>query len=124
MFDQMKAMGALAGLLKNREKLAEIGDRVRAGMERLSVTGSSGGGAVRVTVSGRMRITDVALDPAVIAGMATGDGGREMVEALVKDATNEALERVQVLMQEEARRIAREYDLPDIPGMDRMLGGG
>jgi DNA-binding protein YbaB len=124
MFDQMKAMGAVAGLLRNKEKMREIGDRVREGMDRLSVTGSSGGGAVRVTVSGRMRVTGVALDPAVIAGLGTGDGGRAMVESLVKDATNEALERAQAVMQEEIRRIAREFDLPDIPGMDRMLGGG
>jgi len=123
MFEQMKAMGALAGLLKNREKMQEIGARFREVMDRLSVTGSAGGGAVRVTVSGRMRVTGVALDPAVIAGLGTGEGGRAMVEALVKDATNEALEKVQVLMQQEAGRVAREFDLPEIPGMDRMLGG-
>ena len=124
MFEQMKAMGAIAGLLKNKEKLREIGDRMRDAMERINVTGSAGGGAVRVTVSGRLRVTAVAFDPAVVAGLQTGDGGRAMVEALVRDATNEAMERAQMLMAEEARRIAREHDLPDIPGMDRMLGAG
>ena len=122
MFEQMKAMGALAGLLKNREKMNEIGTRFREVMDRISVTGSAGGGAVRVTVSGRMRVTGVAFDPAVIAGLTTGEGGRAMVEALVKDATNEAMEKAQALMQQEAGRVAREFDLPEIPGMDRMLG--
>ena len=122
MFEQMKAMGALAGLLKNREKMNEIGTRFREVMDRISVTGSAGGGAVRVTVSGRMRVTGVAFDPAVIAGLGTGEGGRAMVEALVKDATNEAMEKAQALMQQEAGRVAREFDLPEIPGMDRMLG--
>lgn len=123
MFDQMKALGALAGLMKNRERLQEIADEFRAKIERISVEGSAGSGAVRVTVSGTMRVTAVQVDPAAVVGMQTSDVGRDMVESLIQEATNEALERAQAMVQDEARRMARDLDLPDLPGMDRLLGG-
>ncbi len=123
MFDQMKAMGALAGLMKNRERLRELAEEFQSRLERIEVEGSAGGGAIRVLVSGKMRVTDVHVDPAVVAGLATGEGGRDMVQALVQEATNEGLQRAQAMVHEEARRMARELDLPDIPGMERLLGG-
>jgi DNA-binding YbaB/EbfC family protein len=124
MFDQMKAFGAIAGLMKNKERIREIGEEFQRRLERIDVEGSAGGGAVRVSASGKMRVTSVHIDPAAIAGLGVGEGGREMVQSLVLDATNDALSRAQVRVQEEARRMAQELDLPDIPGMDRLLGGG
>lgn len=126
MFDQMKAMGALAGLLKDKEKMQRIAEEFQEKLERISVIGTSGGGAVRVTVSGKMRVTEVFLDPSLVAGMARGgegDGGREMAESLVREATNEALLLAQQRVKEEAQRISEDLGVPEIPGMDRMLGG-
>ena len=123
MLDQMKALGALAGLMKNKDRLREIADEFQRRLERIDVEGAAGGGAVRVNASGKMRITSVHIDPAAVAGLGVGDGGREMVQALVLEATNEALSRAQAMVQDEARRMAQELDLPDIPGMDRLLGG-
>lgn len=122
MLDQFKAMGAVAGLMKNKEKLREVGERFQATLERINVTGSSGGGAVRVSVSGKLRVTDVHLDPALIAGLGTGEGGRAMAQALVAEAANDALQRAQAVIREEADRLARELGLPELPGMDRLFG--
>ena len=123
MFDQMKTLGALAGLMKNKDRLKELADEFRAKVDRISVEGSAGSGAVRVTVSGRMRVTAVHVDPAAVVGMQTSDVGRSMVESLIQEATNEGLERAQTMIQDEARRMAKDLDLPDLPGMDRLLGG-
>ena len=126
MFDQMKTMGALAGLLKDREKMQRIAEEFQEKLEHISVIGTSGGGAVRVTVSGKMRVTEVFLDPSLVTGMAQGgegDGGREMAESLVREATNEALLLAQQRVKEEAQRISEDLGVPEIPGMDRMLGG-
>jgi hypothetical protein len=123
MFDQMKTLGALAGLMKNKDRLKELADEFRAKVERISVEGEAGSGAVRVTVSGRMRVTGVHVDPAAVVGMQTSDVGRAMVESLIQEATNQGLERAQALIHEEARRMAKDLDLPDIPGMERLLGG-
>jgi DNA-binding YbaB/EbfC family protein len=125
MFENMKAMGAIAGLMKNKERLKELGEEFRAKLARMSAEGSAGGGAVRVTVSGQLRVQQVHLDPAVIAGLQTeGSGGKAMVESLIADATNEAMNRIQVMVSEEARKMAEELGLPDMPGIQNLLGGG
>ncbi len=123
MFDQMKTMGAIAGLMKNKDKLKELGERFQEKLERMEVTGTAGGSAVRVTVSGKMRVLGVHLDPALIAGLEVGEGGRAMAQSLIEEATNEALVRVQGMIRDEAQRMAEELGLPEIPGMDRLLGG-
>jgi len=123
MFDQMKAMGALAGLLKDKEKMRRIAEDFQEKLERVSVIGESGGGAVRVTANGKMRVTEVFLDPSLVAGMTAEGGGREMTETLIQEATNDALLEAQQRVSEEARKMSDELGLPEIPGMDRMLGG-
>lgn len=122
MLDQFKAMGAVAGLLKDKERLREIADAFKAKLERIRVEGESGGGAVRVTVSGQMRVTNVHLDPALIAGLRADEGnGREMAQTLIEEATNDALAKAQMLVQQEAQRQAEELGLPSIPGMASLL---
>ncbi|MDX2114611.1 MAG: YbaB/EbfC family nucleoid-associated protein [Planctomycetota bacterium] len=122
MFDQIKQLGALAGLMQNKDKLRDAAARFREKMERISVTGSAGGGAVRVTVSGKLRVTDVALDPALIAGLQTGEGGRIMAQSLIMDAVNDAITRAQAIVHEEADRQARELGLPGLPGIEGLMG--
>ena len=121
MFDNLKTMGAMAGLLKNKERLKEITDRFQEKLERMHVTGTAGGSAVRVTVTGKMRVTEVYLDPSLATGMSAGDSGREMAQALIAEATNDAMERVQVMIRDEAEREARELGLPGLPGLDGLL---
>jgi len=63
--DAFKSMGALAGLMKNKEKLAESAERVKARLAQVRVDGEAGAGAVRVTASGEMKILEVHIEPAV-----------------------------------------------------------
>jgi len=125
MIDQFKAMGAIAGLLKNKEKLKETGERLKQTIAGMSATGTAGGGAVRVTVSGTMRVTSVELSPAVIAGFALqGDAAeqtRAMVESLIAEAANDALQSVQAMVHAEVARQSQELGLPDLPGLDKLL---
>lgn len=116
----MKAMGAVAGLLKDKERLRQMTEQFKDKMERTRVTGAAGGGAVRVTISGKLRVTDVEVTPALLGGAAS-DAGRVALQNLILEATNDALERVQVLIQEEAARRARELGLPDMPGLGNLL---
>lgn len=125
MFDQLKAMGALAGLMKDKDRLRQVMERFREKLERISVTGSSGGGAVRVTMSGHLRVTSVFLDPALIAGLGAGEGGRAMAQSLIQDAVNDAIAQAQALVHEEANRQAQELGLPglgSVPGMPALFG--
>lgn len=125
MFDNLKSLGALAGLMQNKDKIRIAVERFKEKLERISVTGAAGGGAVRVTVTGKLRVTEVNLDPALIAGLQAGAGGRTMAQSLIQDAINDALTRAQMLVHEEADKQARELGLPGLPGMDSissMLG--
>jgi len=120
MFEQMKAMGALAGLLKNKERLREIGERAKRNLEEARLCGQAGGGAVRVIVSGRMRVHDVTVDPSAAAALAQPES-REQVEELIAEAMNDALERAERMVKEEAQKAAEELGLPDSPEMLRMF---
>lgn len=120
MFDQFKSMGAIAGLLKNREKLAEAGARVKQTLEDSPAIGESGGGAVRVTVGGELRVTRVEFAPGVAAGMDAGDESRRQVETLVLEATNEALKLAQQRVRDAIEREAKELGLE---GLGEQLGG-
>lgn len=122
MFDQMKALGAMAGLLRDKDRMREIGEQFEEKLRSMSIEGSAGSGAVRVTVTGKMRVTEVFLDPALVAGLGAGDEGREMAQTLIEEATNDALVRAQTIIHEEARRLAQELGLPEIPGIDKLLG--
>lgn len=126
MFDQMKTMGAVAGLLKNKDKLRAISEEAQQRIAAITVDGEAGGGAVRVTVTGKMNIERVHLEPALVAGLRHDEteGGKRMAEALIEEATNNALRACQLRIGEELRALAQEHDLPDIPGMGQLLGAG
>src|SRR5690349_16160820 len=78
MFDKLKAMGAVASLLKDKDKLREIGARIKQRAEETRAAGEGGGGAVRVTVNGQMRVLEVELTPALVAGMAADERTRQL----------------------------------------------
>jgi hypothetical protein len=120
MFQNLKALGALAGLMQNKEKLREAVARFRETIDRLRVTGEAGGGAVRVTVTGKLRVEEVALDPALVAGL-HGEHGRATAQSLIRDACNRAMERAQALVHEQADTQARELGLPGLPGLDALM---
>jgi DNA-binding protein YbaB len=121
MFDNMKMMAALAGLMKNKDKLKDAGDRVKAKAEALRVTGESGGGAARATVTGAMRVVAVELSGPLVLGMAADDKTRGLAASLIAEAVNEALRQAQAKMKEaidlEAKELGFEGGLPGIPGL-------
>lgn len=112
MFEQLKAMGAVAALLKDKQRLREAAARVTAAMEAARATGEAGGGAVRVTVNGKMRVLDVVCAP----GLGSGDAqSRQMAGAFIAEATNEALARAQAIVHEAVRREWEALGLPPLP---------
>ncbi len=123
MLDQFKAMGALAGLLKNRERLREASDRVREKIASMRVEGSAGGGAVRVRLSGRSRVETITLDGPLASTMAQA-GAKAHAEALIAEAVNDALSKAEAALREELSREAKALGLDDIPGLEGALTGG
>lgn len=125
MFESMKLAGTLAGLMKNREALEHAGVRIKHELGALRAVGDSGGGAVRATVSGSMRVTDLRMSSALAAAMATPEGLRD-VEQLVTDAVNAAMAEAQRQAQAIVQREAKELGLGDLvasSGLAKLLGG-
>lgn len=121
MFDQLKSMGAVANLLKNREGLKNAGERVKNKMERSQFTGQGGGGACRVVTNGHMRVLSVELSPALVSGMAADDKTRQLAGTLIADAVNDAIKQAQDALQVEIGAEAKAMGLGDLAGGE--MGG-
>ena len=114
MFDQFKAMGQIAGLLKNKDRLADAAERVKAELEAVEVEGQAGGGAVRVRASGKLRILSVTVETAAAAGLATPEHKAD-AEQLITEATNDALTKAQEAARVIVEREMQELGLPALP---------
>lgn len=114
MFDQFKQLKALSGLLANREEIQAKMQAFQEEMAKKSVTADAGAGAVRVTVTGKLEVQRVELDPVLLKALVGDDAARSkgLVEDLVRDAANEALQKAQEMMRDEMARVAGGMNLP------------
>jgi nucleoid-associated protein EbfC len=115
MFDKFKAMGAMAALLKDKDKIKAAGGRIKDAAAEIRATGEGGGGAVRVTVDGRMKVLAVDLQPALAAGMAADDRTRELAGNVIAEAVNAAMAAAQLKMKVVLEKEAKELGLPELP---------
>jgi nucleoid-associated protein EbfC len=75
-----------------------------------TVTAESGGGMVRATVDGSMRVRNIEIDPALISA-----GDNAMLQDLIVVAVNEGLKRAQELVAAEMGKLGPMGGLK-IPG--------
>jgi DNA-binding YbaB/EbfC family protein len=123
MFDQMKNLKDLASMFGNREEIQQKMEQMQQTLQEKTVEADAGGGAVRVTVNGKMEVQQVQIDPSMLSGL-IGEGDqtdREMVEELIASATNAALSKAQQMAQDEMAQLAQGMN---IPGLDQLMGGG
>lgn len=121
MFDKLKAMGAVAGLLGKKEALRGAMDRVKAKMSEARLTGSAGQGAVKAVVSGKMQVVSIEVTPALAAGMGADPKTRELAGNLITEAVNDALTKAQALLKECVEAEAKALGLPGLPGMEELM---
>ncbi|MBL9147448.1 MAG: YbaB/EbfC family nucleoid-associated protein [Phycisphaerae bacterium] len=111
MFDSLKNLGAMASIMKDLPRIKSRMEEVRRKAEASRVAATSGGGAVTVVASGRLRIESVTLDPAIFAAGQDPES-RALAAELVRQATNDALERAQAMLAQMLGDAARELNLP------------
>ena len=87
-------------------KMAELQEQL-AGLE---VSGSSGGGMVQVTMSGKGELRGVKIDPTL-----ANPDDVEVLEDLIMAAANDAKSKVEARVQEEMQKLTGGLQLP--PGM-------
>jgi len=126
MFDSLKAMGALAQIMKNKEAIAASMAKVQAELaERLiTVEGAKqpdGSIGITAVANGKLQMVSISISPALLA-TATDEPSRARLGALITGATNAALKRAKEVAAEEIAKEAKALGLPDMPGLEKMLG--
>jgi nucleoid-associated protein EbfC len=101
--------GNMGNFLKQAQQIKENVEKAQAQVASIEVTGESGGGMVKVTMSGRHEVKRVQIEPAV----ARDD--RELLEDLIAAAVNDAVHRVESAIQEKMAGAMAGMQLP--PGM-------
>jgi hypothetical protein len=119
MFDQLKGMASIAGLLRDMPRLKSRLEEVKRRLGDTLVEADAGGGAVRVVACAQMRVVSVRVDPALMAALVSpaDESDREMAEALVAGAVNAALERARAAAEQEMRDIAADLGVAIPPGL-------
>ncbi len=114
MLDNLKSMANVAGLLKDLPKIKERMATLKEKLGRQTVTGETGGGAVRVTATGLLRVVSIEVDPAMLAGLVDANDPQDkaMAEGLIAGAVNTALQKARELAEKEAAAAAGEMGLP------------
>ena len=80
--------GPLGEMMKQAQAMQRKMEEAQAKMAASEVVGESGGGMVKVTMTGRNDVRAVAIDDALL-------NDREMLEDLVAAAVNDAVRRVE-----------------------------
>ncbi len=105
--------GGFGNMMKQAEALQRNMQKAQEEIARLEVVGESGGGMVKVTMTGKHEVKRVQIEPSVI-----GDD-REMLEDLVAAAINDAVRRVETESQQRMSSLMSGMRLP--PGFKMPL---
>lgn len=96
--------GNMNNLIKQAQKLQADMQKTQAELETKVLEGSSGGGAVVVTVTGKKEVTGININPDVL-------DDAEMLQDLVLTAVNDALHKVDELTSAEMQK----FNIPNLP---------
>ena len=110
-----KELGQIAGLMRHLPKIKEEMERLQQRLGQLTAEGDAGAGMVKIRVNGRMEVLACQLSEEALKL-----GDREMLEDLIRAATNQALERVRQQTAEETGKMAAGFGIPpglNIPGL-------
>jgi len=104
---QMK--GGLGNIMKQAQKMQENLQKAQAEIAAMEIGGESGGGLVKVTITGRYEVRRISIDDSLI-----GDD-KDMLEDLVAAAFNDAVHKVERTMQDRMGGLTAGMGLP--PGL-------
>ena len=100
----------LAGMMKQAQQMQEKMQALQDELSAMEITGSSGGGMVEVTMTGKHETKGVKIDPSLIVA-----DDAEILEDLIAAAFNDAKVKVETAMQEKMSELTGGMQLP--PGM-------
>jgi hypothetical protein len=97
-------------MMKQAQQMQESMKDMQGELEKMEVTGVSGGGMVKVTLTGKGMAKSCVIDPSLV-----GEGDADMLEDLIVAAINDARTKVDKLSSEKMSELTGGLQLP--PGM-------
>ena len=94
--------------LQQAQQLQKQMINIQAELESAKIEGSSGGGAVKATVTGKMRVESITIDPEVISEDV------DLLQDLVTTAVNEALDKAQEMASTRMGAVTGGLNIPGI----------
>jgi len=96
----------LANMLQQAQKLQENIKQAQEELAEARVQGESGGGLVRITMTGKRLVLKVEIDESLVKD------DRDMLEDLIAAAVNDAVNKVAALKQEKMSGLTGGFELP------------
>jgi DNA-binding YbaB/EbfC family protein len=101
--------GGLGNLMKQAQEMQANMQKAQDEIASLEVTGESGGGLVKITMTGKHEVRRISIDDSLLAD------DKDMLEDLVAAAINDATHKVEATTQERMAGLTSGMNLP--PGM-------
>ncbi|WP_420426954.1 YbaB/EbfC family nucleoid-associated protein [Algiphilus sp.] len=98
--------GALGQMMQQAQKMQESMRRAQEEIAQMEVTGESGAGLVKVTLTGKHQARKVEIDPAAL------EEDKEFLEDLIAAAINHAAEKVDAATKEKMSGVTGGMELP------------
>ena len=110
-----KGIGQLASLLQNLPKIKADFEALQQRLAQLTAEGDAGGGMVKVRVNGKLEVLACSISDEVLPM-----NDKEMLEDLIRSATNQALDRARQQAAQETGKMAQGFGLPTAMGLPGM----
>ena len=101
--------GGIGNLMKQAQEMQANMQKAQDEIASLEVTGESGGGLVKITMTGKHEVRRISIDDSLLAD------DKDMLEDLVAAAINDATHKVEATTQERMAGLTSGINLP--PGM-------
>lgn len=98
--------GGIGNLMKQAQQMQEKMQRMQEEVAKIEITGESGAGLVKVTMTGKHEVRRLMIDDSLM-----GDD-KEMLEDLIAAAVNDAVRRVEQKQQEMMSSVTAGMNLP------------
>ncbi len=92
--------GGLSNLMKQAQQIQKNIQKAQEELSSLKITGESGGGMVKIIMTGRHDVERVSIDPALLGE------DKDMLEDLIAAAINDAVRKVEKTSQEKLANMA------------------
>ncbi len=99
-------MGMNRDMMARLQQMQERAMKAQAELSEQAVDGTSGGGAVSITITGGLTVQSLKIAPEVV-----DPEDVEMLEDLVTAALNEALQKVQSLQMQQVSGLAGQFGI-------------